>query len=112
MGGIKNFTTIFVLFMIVISGCSLFVAQAPVDDEKVCVSKEKLNAVFIVILSLIPILVSWKIIHHKEWVIWILLLNQTVAITFILGFGGFVLNLPLLGLCVYWLISESKFLQH
>ena len=44
MGGIKNFTTIFVLFMIVISGCSLFVAQAPVDDEKVCVSKEKLNA--------------------------------------------------------------------
>ncbi|MBT7705891.1 hypothetical protein HN747_00435 [archaeon] len=74
--------------------------------------KEKLNAVFIVILSLIPILVSWKIIHHKEWAIWILLLNQTVAITFILGFGGFVLNLPLLGLCVYWLISESKFLQH
>ena len=47
MGGIKNFTTIFVLFMIVISGCSLFVAQAPVDDEKVCVSKEKLNAVLL-----------------------------------------------------------------
>ena len=47
MGEKKIFTTIFVLFMMVLSGCSLFVAQAPVDDEKVCVSKEKLNEVLL-----------------------------------------------------------------
>jgi len=43
--GGKLFLSILVILMLGLSGCSLFVAQPPNDDSKVCVSKDKLESV-------------------------------------------------------------------
>jgi VCBS repeat-containing protein len=41
----KGLLSLFVVIMLALSGCSLFVAQPPADQGKVCVDKEKLSAV-------------------------------------------------------------------